>query len=267
MTLAQLLQHPEILQQLASSLSQPSTTQPGLLEPPKQQSQPKQQQPQPSGAQGMSQVKPVHVRPTEYSRYCQVDYSDKVKSENANLVMFCYGYISQILASRQGHIAQMSDSELNGRLQHLLHLLELTAMFSTNADYSAYSWQRARNYNARIFSDLDHGNISWPNITNKMDPTSMMQAIEAVPKVFKEKKQEDRRKPDEGPPCSRWNSCEVSGKCSYEVENPGKTCNRPHICSYCFSKFGHTKTAHKESACRKKEETDSSGGSNGQPTR
>ena len=141
MTLQQLLQHPEILQQLACSFSQPSPTQPGLLELPKQQSQPKQQpqQSQPSGPQGMSQVKPVHVRPTEYSRYCQVDYSDKVKPENANLVMFCYGYISQILASRQGHIAQMSDNELNGRLQHLLHLLELTAMFSSNADYSAYS--------------------------------------------------------------------------------------------------------------------------------
>ena len=215
----------------------------------------------------MSQVRPVHVRPTEFSRNCQVDYSEKVKSENANLVMFCYGYISQILLSRQGHIAQMSDSELNGRLQHLLHLLELTAMFSTNADYSAYSWQRARNYNARIFSDLDHGNISWPTIPSKMDPTSMMQAIEAIPKEFKERKTEKEKKNEEGPPCSRWNSCEVSGKCSYEVENPGKTCNRPHICSYCYTKFGHTKTKHKESACRKKEETDSSSGSNNQPTR
>ena len=92
----------------------------------------------------------------------------------------------------------MSDNELNGRLQHLLHLLELTAMFSSNADYSAFSWHRARNYNARVFSDLDHGNISWPDITNKMDPTSMMQAIEAIPKAFKEKKIEERKKTDDG---------------------------------------------------------------------
>ena len=93
MTLQQLLQHPGILQQLG----QPSPTQPGLLELPKQQqSQPQQQPSQPRGAQGMSQVRHVHVRPTEFSRNCQVDYSEKVKSENANLVMFCYGYISQI---------------------------------------------------------------------------------------------------------------------------------------------------------------------------
>ena len=68
MTLQQLLQHPEILQQLTCSLNQPSTTQHGLLEAPKQQqSQPKQQQPQhsqPTGLQGMSQVRPVYVRPT-----------------------------------------------------------------------------------------------------------------------------------------------------------------------------------------------------------
>jgi hypothetical protein len=51
--------------------------------------------------------------------------------------MFCYGYIGQILASRQGHIAQMSEIELNGCLQHLFYLLELTTTFSSNADYSA----------------------------------------------------------------------------------------------------------------------------------
>ena len=61
----------------------------------------------------MGQARAVHIRPTDYSRYCQVEYSEKVKAENANLVMFCYGYIAQILASRQGHIAQMSDTEVN----------------------------------------------------------------------------------------------------------------------------------------------------------
>ena len=183
--------------------------------------------------------------------------------------MFCYGYVSQILASRQGHIAQMSDTEINGRLQHLLHLLELTAMFSTNSDYSSYAWHRARNYNARIFSDLDHGNTSWSSIGSKMDPTSMMQSIEAVPKGFKKEREViERRKGDDAPPCPKWNTCEVQGKCSYEVENPGKTCNRPHICSFCFAKFGHTKTNHKESSCRKKEDGDSSSsGTGNQPTR
>ena len=249
-----------------SAAQPPQLLQPGLMEVP----QHKPQQPQPSQLlQGMSRPRAVYVRPTEYSRYCQVDYAEKVKVDNANLVMFCYGYVSQILASRQGHIAQMSNTEINGRLQPLLHLLELTAMFSTNSDYSSYAWHRARNYNARIFSDLDHGNTSWSSIGSKMDPTSMMQSIEAVPKGFKKEREViERRKGDDAPPCPKWNTCEVQGKCSYEVENPGKTCNRPHICSFCFAKFGHTKTNHKESSCRKKEDGDSSSsGTGNQPTR
>ena len=269
MPATQLLQHPELLQQLAMSATQPpQLLQPGLMEVPQQKSSQQPQQPQ--LLQGMSRPRAVHVRPAEYSRYCQVDYAEKVKADNTNLVMFCYGFVSQMLASRQGHIAQMSETEMNGRLQHLLHLLELTAMFSTNSDYSSYAWHRARNYNARIFSDLDHGNTSWSCISSKMDPTSMMQAIEAVPKEyneFKKREQAEKKKGDDGPPCSKWNSCDVQGKCSYEVDNPGKTCTRPHICSYCFTKFGHTKTNHKESSCRKKEDGDTAPGAGSQPTR
>jgi len=156
----------------------------------------------------------------------------------------------QILASRQGHISPMCDSELTGRLQHFLHLMELTAMFSNNSDYSSFAWHRARN---------------WSSIRPKMDPTSMMQAIEAVPKPEIKKKDDKAKKSEDGPPCSKWNSCDVKGKCNYEVENPGKTCNRPHICSYCYTKFGHTKTNHKESFCKKKDDGESSAGGN-QPT-
>ena len=202
----------------------------------------------------------VQVRPTEYARYCQVDYADKIKAENANLVMFSYGYIREILASRQGLISPMTDQQLNGRLQHLLHLLEMTAMFSTNDDFSSYAWQRARNYNSRVFSDLDMGTLSWTGIGPKLDPTNMMQAIEAVPKPTRPDKLEKKKTSSEGPPCPKWNSCDAKDKCTYEVENPGKTCNRPHICSFCYNKFGYTNTKHKETTCKKKSEE-------GQPTR
>ena len=212
--------------------------------------------------QGMTMGRAVHLRPTEFTKYCQVDYSDKVKTENANLVMFSYGYISQILASRQGLIDPMSDQELNGRLQHLLHLLEMTATYSTNSDFSSYAWMRARNYSSRIFSDLDMGTVSWAGIGSKLDPTRMMQAIEAVPKPFDQKKKEEK-KPD-GPPCPKWNTCDAKDKCSYEVENPGKSCNRPHFCSFCYKKFGYTNTKHKETTCKKKEAE--AKGSEPQPT-
>ena len=255
MSVPQLLQHPELLQQLAKSTTQQKPTQPS-------------QSSQLHNLQGMTQARAILVRPTEYSRFCQVDYSEKVKADNANLVMYCYGFIRQILLARHGHVANMSDSEINGRLQHLLHLLELTAMFSSNSDYSSFAWHRARNYSSRIFNDLDNGNTTWASIGSKLDPTSMMQAIEAVPREFK--KREEKKKGEDAattPPCPKWNSCDVPGKCSYEVDNPGKTCNRPHICSHCFTKFGHTKTNHKESSCRKKDDSDSNSGSANQPTK
>ena len=174
--------------------------------------------------------------------------------------MFMFGYISQILASRQGTIAPMPESELVGRLQHLVHLLELTAMFSSNLDFSSYSWQRARNYNARIFSDLDQGVLTWSSISSKLDPTSMMLAIEAVPKPDPSKKKEDgiKKNAENSPPCTKWNNCDTAGKCQFEVENPTKKCSKPHICSFCYNKFGYTRTNHKEPAChKKKEEADS----------
>ena len=260
MSVPQSLQQPDLLQQLAACLGQQvAQPQHNLLEFPNQKSKQQLPQSQQSGQplsqlQGMGQARAVHIRPTDYSRYCQVDYSEKVKAENANLVMFCYGYIAQILASRQGHIAQMSDTEVNGILQHLLHLLELTAMFSSNTEYSSFAWHRARNYNSRIFSDLDHGNTTWSSISSKMDPTNLMQAIEAIPKEVKKKDREEekKKKSEDGPPCPKWNTCDVQGKCSYEVDNPGRTCNRPHICSYCYSRFGYTRT--NQSVRRKKKQ-------------
>ena len=252
--------YPNLPQQLLNSSVQGQQNQHGLLaappvhpQPPLQKSSLQNLQQQ----QGMAMGRAVHVRPTEYARYCQVDYADKIKAENANLVMFSYGYIREILASRQGLIPPMTDQQLNGRLQHLLHLLEMTAMFSTNDDFSSYAWQRARNYNSRVFSDMDMGTLSWTGIGPKLDPTNMMQAIEAVPRPTKQDKQEkqEKKKPSsEGPPCPRWNSCDTKDKCTYEVENPGRTCNRPHICSFCYNKFGYTNTKHKESTCKKKSE-------------
>ena len=259
--LNQVLMNPSLLQLLSPPQTQPAPAAPrhGLLQPPRDAT-PSQQPVQKPLAQnhlnqGMLNGR-TQVRPTEYSKYCQVDYSAKVTTENSNLVMFVYGYINQILASLQGTISPMSTQELIGRLQHLLHLLELTATYSSNLDYCSYAWQRARNYNARIFSDLDHGILSWSSVSSKLDPTSMMQAIEAVPKPEKKKKDEEVKKvvKDDAPPCTKWNNCDAAGKCQYEVDNPGKKCMKPHICSFCFSKFGFTRTNHKEPACNKKKE-------------
>ena len=164
----------------------------------------------------------------------------------------------------------MTEQEQIGRLQHLLHILELCAMQSSSLEFNSAAWLCARNYSDRVFQDLDSGSTSWSLIGPKMHPTNMMMSMSAHPKVipFKEKaKVPGTPSLQDGTPgavvCPKWCTCDVEDKCQWEVENPGKSCNRSHHCTFCLKKFKQSRK-HKETDCRKKNE---SGGSNqDQPT-
>ena len=250
-------------------LGQPSNLQLGQQLPHQQfsmhQTAPQGQQ-QTTSQQGMSSSSMtgvVFVRPTEFSKYCQVEYAKKAKADNCNLVLYVWGYMAQILASKQGLLAAMPDQEVIGRLQHLLHVLELCAMQSSSTDYNGASWLCAKNYSDRVFQDLDCGSTSWSLIGPKMHPTNMMQAMSAHPKVTtipyvksdKAKAPSIQPEANAGPVCPKWASCEVDDKCQWEVDS-GRTCNRPHYCGFCHKKFKQT-WKHKEANCRKK--TDQAG--------
>ena len=204
------------------------------------------------------------VRPTEFAKYCQVEYAKKAKSDNCNLVLYVWGYVAQILASKQGLLSPMSEQEQLGRLQHLLHVLELCAMQSSSTDFNLPAWLCAKNYSDRVFQDLDSGATSWPQIGPKMHPTNMMQAMSTHPKVLFHK-QEKVVKPSgtqsdatPGPVCPKWQTCEVEDKCQFEVDFPGRTCNRPHYCTFCQKKYKQSRK-HKETDCRKKSEQTGTG--------
>ena len=235
--------------------------------------QPPQAQKQANAQQGMSSSMTgvMFIRPTEFAKYCQVEYAKKAKADNCNLVLYVWGYVAQILASKQGLTTAMPEQEQLGRLQHLLHVLELCATQSSGTDFNSAAWLCAKNYSDRVFQDLDSGSTSWAQIGPKMHPTNMMQAMVAYPKVtpFKQDKFGPKNTANSqldatpGPVCSKWADCDVDDKCQYEVENPRRTCNRPHYCTYCLKKFKQTRR-HKEADCRKK--TELAGSSNSQPT-
>ena len=210
------------------------------------------------------------IRPTEFTKFCQVEYAKKAKADNCNLVLYVWGYLAQILASKQGTISAMSDQEHVGRLQHLLHILELCAMQSSSTDFNNTAWLCARNYSDRVFQDLDSGSTSWAQIGPKMHPTNMMQAMCAYPKVIFKQPEKPKQTPNPvdattgpGQVCPKWSACETEDKCQYEADNPGRTCNRPHYCNYCHKKFKQTRK-HKEKDCRKKVEQGEA--ENSQPT-
>ena len=230
------------------------------------QAQPPQapQKPSPASSQGMSSMTGVtHVRPTEFSKHCQVEYAKKVKADSCNAILFTWGYVAQILLSRQGLITRMTDQEENGRLQHLLHVMELCAMQSSSTDFNSQAWLCARNYSDRVFQDLDSGATSWPMIGPKMHPTNLMQAMSSFPKIpYKEKKAtlKDEINPSQQPLCSKWSTCTTEDKCQYEVDT-GRQCNRSHHCAFCMKNFSQARR-HKESDCRKKEAANTSSGGN-----
>lgn len=222
----------------------------------------------PQQQQGMSSMTGVSfLRPSDFVKYCQVDYAKKVKPDNCNLVLYVWGYVAQLLASKQGLISSMSEQEQIGRLQHLLHVLELCAMQSPPTDFNTPAWLCAKNYSERVYQDLDTGATTWSHIGPKMHPTNMMQAMATHPKkTLYDKPSQLPSKPSDpatAQVCPKWSSCEVEDKCLWEVENPGRSCNRPHFCSFCHKKYKQIRK-HKDSDCRKKAEQAVSGSD--QPT-
>ena len=240
----------------------------GLLQPISLPQSQRQQASTQSGNSSMTGV--MFVRPTEFAKFCQVEYAKKAKSDNCNLVLYVWGYVAQILAAKQGLASAMSEQEQLGRLQHIMHVLELCAMQSSITDFNSAAWLCARNYSDRVFQDLDSGATTWAHIGPKMHPTNMMQAMSAHPKVAITKPDKEKGfpvKPSDGSGpstvCPKWLSCETEGKCQFEVDYPGRNCNRPHFCTFCFKKFKQTRK-HKESDCRQK--TEHSGASGDQPS-
>ena len=224
-------------------------------------------QQKPTTMQGMSSMTGVtHIRPTEFSKHCQVEYAKKIKPDNCNLVLYIWGYVAQLLLSRQGHVTGMSDQEQNGRLQHLLHMLELCATQSSSTDFNSQPWLCAKNYSERVFHDLDAGATSWSMIGPKMHPTNLMQAMASFPKIKERSAWEKQNKKDDSNPpqtvCTKWSTCTTEDKCQYEVDT-GRQCNRPHFCTFCQKTFNQTRR-HKEADCRKKESGSNS--SKEQPT-
>ena len=89
-------------------------------------------------AQGNTSMTGVmHTRPTDFAKFCTVEYAKKAKPDNCNLVLYVWGYLAQILAAKQGQISPMPEPEQIGRLQHILHVMELCAMQSTSTDFNS----------------------------------------------------------------------------------------------------------------------------------
>ena len=223
-----------------------------------------QQQEEKEGKDSSSKL-PVLV---QVARNCPVTWSKKVTTDKMNLALYCWATLSELLASRTGMSESLKRGELEARLQHTLHVLEIALQSSSQSDYDHTGWKVARLYHEKIQSKVDRGESSWLLFAQKHGTDSQTHELLAAERELatkpkgnvaaagagagtgsREQYGEKKRK------CGSWNFSTVRGKCQFEVDNPdARACNRLHECSYCSGK-GFKQLNHQRTFCPKKQES------------
>ena len=168
--------------------------------------------------------------------------------------MWLFGFgLAEILAAVSGTHSDLTNEELQAKLQHLLCVLQVCASHSEKTDFDHQGWKIARLYAKKVQAQLDRGLVSWSDFSvfrGNPHPSELIAAKEELVKVVKKKNFED---PPRGKLlCTTWNSSTVEKKCDWMVKNPDKgKCNRRHDCSYCLDK-GLGSFNHQKSFCGKR---------------
>ena len=212
----------------------------------------------------------------QYARDCPVSWTSKVTTDKLNPILWSWAYISQVLATRTGHAPVLDDGELEARLQHFLSVLEVTLQTTTQSDFCSDSWKVSRLYHSKVQQKIDNGEHTWVQVLHQWGAATLPHELMAakaeiqldavkpkqpvVPAGGREKNTDGKGKSrdlidPEKLPCNTWNNSETQGKCSWEVDHEGETCNRIHACSWCkFKRF--RPTTHQKRFCRKRLEQD-----------
>ena len=208
----------------------------------------------------------------KWARDCPVSWTNKITVDKLNVVLYTWSYISSLLASRTGRAPDLPVGELESRLQHLLHVLEVTLQTSTQSDYTGESWKIARLYHTKVQQKVDSKLNSWVELTkmhhNATLPHELMAAMQELANKPKLQKRGDdsavggRGDGSQGNGarterriCPSWNLSEVRGKCTWETEHSGQKCKFTHSCTWCkWKKF--TPVDHQRSFCRKRQDAE-----------
>ena len=203
----------------------------------------------------------------QVARNCPVSWTDKITMDKLNVVLFAWSYVSTLLAARTGMAPDLEQGELEARLQHLLHVLEVTLQTSSQSDYTGDSWKVARLYHTKVQHKVDSRQASWVQLTtmhhNATLPHELMASMQELANKPKPRGGDgngkdrftDKNIKRDKKTCLTWNRSEVRGKCSWETEHPGEKCKYTHECSWCKSK-NFTQVTHQRFFCQKRREAD-----------
>ena len=108
-------------------------------------------------------------------------------------------------------------------------------MNSSATDFNTYGWTIARDYASKVDDEVTQGLAKWEEVTPGVRTSALVLAqmdCQRQSSVKLNKKDGDAVRI-----CTTYNKCETKGKCDYEVNNSGKTCQRKHECSKCGERF------------------------------
>ena len=200
----------------------------------------------------------------QWARNCPVNWTSKVTSANINVVLWAWAYMSELLATRTGMSSNLEKGELEARMQHFCHVLEIALQTSGQNDFCGDSWNVARLYDKKVQQKVDSRMFTWVKLAAMNHGASMPHELIAATQELARKPKDPKNSDDKnkgkfggkdgnGKPkstlrCYSWNSSETRGKCNWEIENAPEKCNRVHECTWCKSKK-LTPVNHQRSFC------------------
>ena len=200
-----------------------------------------------------------------HARNLPIESAKSTTSKNMSFAQFMYGATSELHSSLIGLTPPLVKNELEAKLQHMMNVIHVTCLNAGQLDFKPVSWSVGRTYHNLVQAKVDSGRESWSEFDSlyRGSPHAAEMvaaerehrvALAKLPKVDKGGKTDRvgvKTERTGKPLCSTWNDFEVEGKCKWESENSGLTCNRSHHCSYCEKK-GNSKTYHQERFCKRK---------------
>ena len=198
----------------------------------------------------------------QHARNCPVAWTTKVTSDKLNMGLWCWAYMSDLLATRTGMSPTLPRGVLEARMQHFLNTLEVALQPSNPTEFDSHSWRVARLYAEKVQHRIDRGS-SWIHFADRYGedshPHELMAAREELAKPVRKVREEPpniKNKVKDDPlknrrTCTTWNTSLDEGKCDWEAQNDGRNCDRRHECSWCKEK-GKKSLHHQRSFCRQR---------------
>ena len=184
----------------------------------------------------------------DFAKKCPAKWAKSTTMSNINLPLFAWGAISELEASMSGRTEQMQEGELVGKLRHIKAVMEVCCLNTSASEFSSYGWSLAKDYSTKVEEEVEQKLASWLDMPAGVKTATLVAAQMDCPRSARSGLPQVTDKTV----CLTYNKCSTDGKCQYEVENPTKTCQRKHECSWCREHLKRS-NKHQSRSCKNKE--------------